>query len=207
MPSTLYVGLQQRIGDYERYFLSDKDDLDCETEDFIKAVAFRVLCSALLEEYVEQRCKEIAATGIDRLSKGQSTSTGRSLVVWWVSRNIPDHIPIHVEDVDGYFANYQEVLKAYMQSVDDNHGLNAKDFRRLVNPVGLRATQLPPGLGDKLQALADRRDPTVHGAATKTVGRVGPNVLRAEIRSVCQLLAQLDAALDEVATTYPLPPT
>lgn len=143
MPSTLYVGLRQRVSDYEKYFLSDKDDLDCDAEDFVKAVAFRVLCSAILEEFVEQRCKEVAVAGIDRLQRGQSTAAGRALVVWWVSRNIPDHIPIHVDDVNDFFGQYTEVLQAYTQTVDNSHGLSAKDFRRLVNPVGLRPFQFP----------------------------------------------------------------
>lgn len=57
MTSNLYAGLKQRISDYRGYFITASDDLDATTEDQIKAVAYRILASAALEDFVEERCR------------------------------------------------------------------------------------------------------------------------------------------------------
>jgi hypothetical protein len=205
VPSPRYVSLRAKVDEYAALFISDKDDMDATQDDHVLAVAFRVLASGAIEEYVEERCKQVARTGMDRLRKGQATTTGRALVVWAVSRNQPGCIPIHQTDIGDHYDEYDDVLKAYLSSVAGNHGMNSKDLRNLVNPVGLRAHHLPSSLLDKLQALSQRRDPVVHTAVTKkATGRLGPRLEKQQVYDVVELLESVDEALGEVCEKYPL---
>jgi len=204
MPSTQFVGLKQRINDYARVFISDKDDLDATPDDHVKAVAFRILASAAIEQFIEERCKTVARVGIERLKKGLPTTTGRALIVWGVSRKNPGCIPVHEVDIDDHRDIFETVLASYLSSVNNTHGTNSKDVRGLLNPVGLRTHHLPSDLLDRLQVLAERRDPVVHTVATKATGRLGPSVERKQIEDIVNLLACVDEALDEALESFPL---
>jgi len=204
VPSTLFVGLKQRIDHYAQIFITDKDDLEAVLEDHVRAVAFRILASAAIEEFVEERCKTVARAGIERLKKRLPTTTGRALVVWGVSRKNPGCIPIHEVDVGDHYDLFDELLAAYINSVNSTHGLNSRDVRNLLNPVGLRTHQLPADLLDRLQVLAERRDPVVHTVATKATGRLGPSVERKQIEDIVARLESVDAALDEALEKFPL---
>lgn len=207
MMSTLFISLEQRIKDLTSYLISSKDDLECGPEDHVRSVAFKILASAAFEEFVEERCKEVARAGIDRLRRGQSTATGRALVVWHTSRNNPGHIPIHDADVLDHFGEYDEVLDAYLKSVSGNHGINGKDLARLINPVGIRSHQAPAGLIDKVDALAAQRDPVVHSSIKRAHTVNAPSLQRAQVEEVLALLGILDKELDVALATYPLRPT
>lgn len=206
MASPLWVGMRDRIGQYRAYFITDKDDLDCGPEEQTKAIAFRILASAAMEEFVEERCKQVAKQGIDRLKRGLPTTTGRALVVWGVSRNQPGYIPVQESDVLDYFSEYDAFLDSYLASVSSSHGLNGKDLSRLANPVGLRSHQMPSELPYKLQVLADRRDPVVHVSITRARSHFAPSVEVKQIEDLVSLLEQLDDALAAAVDTYPLDP-
>ncbi|MDU0313183.1 hypothetical protein RKE38_05745 [Phycicoccus sp. M110.8] len=198
--------MSDRISSYRSYFITDKEDLDCGPEEHAKAIAFRILSSAAMEEYVEERCKQAARDGMERLKKGLPTSTGRALVIWGVSRNTPGVIPIHEADVGSYFSEYDSILDSYLTSVSGSHGLNSKDLARLVNPVGLRQHQVPSGLADKVQSLADRRDPVVHVSITRARSHFAPSVEVKQVEDIVGLLEQLDDALQVAVETFPLNP-
>lgn len=204
MASTRLVSLRQRIKDYNDIFITDRDDLDATPEDHIKAVAFRILASAAIEEFVEERCKEAAKVGIDRLKKGLPTTTGRALVVWAVSRNTPGCIPVHSDEVKDYYDELNNFLRTYVSVVSNSHGVNGKDIQNLLNPVGLRRHQVPPGLLDQLQSLADRRDPAVHAVASKATGRIAPSLQSKQINDILTLLEKVDGALDEAVENFPV---
>jgi hypothetical protein len=191
--------------DYSSYFVTVEDDLDATTEDQVKAVAFRVLASAALEDFVEERCRVTARAGIERIKRGEKSATGRALLVWFISRNIPGCIPIHEADALDHFHQCDAALEAYIASVRSNHGLNATDFYKLVNPVGLRTRHIPTDLPDKLQALAEKRDPVVHVSASKRITRqIGPNQEIKQINDIVNLLQVVDESLTEVVDQYPL---
>lgn len=204
MPSNLYVGMQQRIENLKKALLTDKDDLDADTEDQLRAVAYRVLASATIEEYVEKRCVETAKLGIERFKNGNESSTARALVTWLVVRNTPDVIPLEPQDVRGYFHLLDDAFKAYSSSASNSHGLDAKDLRNLVHPVGLRAHQIPEELADRLQALSDKRNPSVHSSTPKTTRRTDPGIERAQVDTIVMLLERLDDELEVAAMNYPL---
>jgi len=198
------VSLQQRVSELASIFIAAKDDLDATNEDYLKAIAFRIMASAAIEEYVEERCKEIAIEGMERLKKQLDTTTGRALVVWGVSRKIPGCIPIEPGEVADHYDRYDEILKGYLAAVSSNHGMNGRDVRSLINPVGIRSHQIPEELVDRLQALAEKRDPAVHTSAAKAARRLGPSVERKQIDDIVSRLCELDDALADVVCTYPV---
>lgn len=204
MPSNLYVGMQQRIENLKKALLAEKDDLDADAEDQLRAVAYRVLASATIEEFVEKRCVETAKTGIERFKKGDESSTARALVTWLVVRNTPDVVPLEPGDVKAYFHLLDEAFKAYSASASNNHGLDARDLRNLVHPVGLRSHQVPEELADRLQALADKRNPSVHTSTLKVTRRTNPGIERDQVDTIVALLERLDDELEIAATTYPI---
>lgn len=206
MPSPRFVGLRERVTSYAEIFVPHVDDLEATVEDQIRAVAFRILASAAMEEYVEERCKEVAQAGIARLKKGLPTTAGRALVVWAVSRNNPGCIPLREADVSDHFAEFDSSLTSYASMIRSNHGLNRKDALNLLNPVGLREHQLPDALVDSLQALAERRDSAVHTAARRAKHRTGISVERQEVFAVLNLLELLDSELTVVIDTFPVVP-
>lgn len=205
VPSNLYVGMQQRIANLEAALLTDKDDIDCDPEDVLRGVAFRVMASAVIEEYVEERCLETASLAFARFNAAQESSAARALIIWSVVRNTPGCIPLESQDVYEHAHLLEEAHAAYTKSVRHNHGLNSRDLFSLVNPIGLRSHQMPDQLADQLQALADRRDPAVHGATSKTIRRTGPSVERKQVQKIVDLLALVDDALDVASSTFPIP--
>jgi predicted transcriptional regulator len=204
MSSPQLVKLQEKVDQYAALFITCPDDLSASNDDYIMALAFRILASAAIEEYVEERCKAAARQGMDRLQRGQTTTTGRALVTWAVSRGNPGCIPVHPDDISENYAEYGIILKGYIDSVSNSHGVNRRDLKALIHPVGVRAHQVPVGLLDRLQTLADRRDPVVHTAAKKAVDRIGPSVEKKQVFDILKLLAQLDNCLDRVVTDYPI---
>lgn len=204
MPSTLYVGMQRRIDNLKRALLTEKEDLDADADDQLRAVAYRILASATIEEFVEKRCVETAKVGIERFERGEESSTARSLVTWLVVRNTPDVVPLEPQDVKSYFHLLDDAFKAYSASAASNHGLDARDLRNLVHPVGLRSHQVPEELADRLQALADKRNPSVHASTLKTTRRTNPGIERDQVDTIVSLLKLLDDELEIAATTYPI---
>jgi hypothetical protein len=172
--------------------------------DHLRAVAFRVMASALIEGWVEEICRDAASQGIQRLKKGQPTATGRALVVWAISRNIPGCIPILETDAFEERDAMDAALHAYTESVKNSHGISGKDFLRLLNPLGLRPRHIPSDLVDKLQALSERRDPAVHKVVNRAKTLTEPNAEYRAVVDIVSLLESLHAALSEVVVTFPI---
>lgn len=205
MASPRFASLQQHVTNYQSAFIADKDDLDATNSDHLRAIAFRILASAAIEEFVEEICKAAAQEGINLLKRGEPTTTGYALVTWAVSRETPGVIPVHSDDIRDHFAQYDQILKQYLDSVASTHGVSGRDFRKLVFPVGVRDHQVPNGLLDRLQSLADRRDPVVHTSSSGAQQRLGPSVELKQISDIVVLLERLDEAVKVASQTYPIP--
>ena len=207
MPSPLFVALQGQLDNLRSFFIVEREDYVLYTaEDHAKALSFRLLSSASIEDYVEKRCIEIATTGCGRLGRGQPSATGRALVTWMLVRHASRAYPIHQDDVLQCIDLVDQALTAYKQSVKSNHGISGKDLRTLIFPLGLRDHQVPEILVDLLTSLSRARDPASHVYVNRAKSMVEPVE---EWRLVAQLLpplAQLDNDLGHVAQTYPLPP-
>jgi hypothetical protein len=172
----------------------------------MKALAFRLLASAAIEDYVEKRCVEVAKLGCDRFKKGQPSSTGRAIVTWSTVRTYSRSFPIHEGDVLELIDVADEALKSYLQSVKSTHGMSGRDLTSLVYPLGLRQRQVPPQLVESLNALSTSRDPASHVYVNRAKSMVEPIEEWRTVDQVMKPLAQLDDDLSLVVMTHPLEP-
>ncbi|WP_159541374.1 hypothetical protein [Aeromicrobium sp. 9AM] len=208
MSSPLFVSLEQRLSDLEKCFIVRRDDYgDYIADDHLKALAYRLLASAALENYVEARCVEIATTGCERLGKTQPTATGRALMLWhsthdrWVSAG---PFLIHENDPHLYSSRANKALEAYIKSVRRSHGVSGDDLRALVFPLGLRENQVPEVLTTSLDALAEKRNPASHTYVNRARSQTEPALEVATIEQILTPLRQLDDDLRTVSETFPV---
>lgn len=205
MSSGRLVALEQQLGNLRSYFIIEKDDYAAYTaEDHAKAVAFRLQASACIEDYVEQRCLEIARTGKDRLERSLPTATGRALIVSLIVRKSSRAVPIHDNDVLLNVDLADRALESYEAQVKKSHGIAGRDLRTLVFPLGLRDSHVPDALIEGLDQLSKARDPASHAYVNRAKTMTEP---KAEWEAVAQLLIhlrQLDTDLEHVVATYPL---
>lgn len=205
--SSELTALEAHLTDYERYFIADKEDYASYTpEDHARALAYRLLSSAALERYVEDRCAGVARLGINRLMRSQPTTSGRALLTWYLVRRSPRRaIPVVHEEILQHLDLCEEALKAFVAHVKASHGISGADFKSLVLSVGLRDAQLPTGLVDQLDALADRRNPASHSYVNRAKTMEPPTAEVAVFGQILRDLKSVDSHLQFVAENFPVP--
>lgn len=202
MSSSRLVSLEQYLKKLEQNFITVRSDYTQYTAgEYLDAVAYRVLASAALEDFVEKRCLEVAAEGCDRLSHGKPTATGRALIVWsrFQDRRKPQSVYIRETDPLSDPGDPAAALKAYTKLVRNSHGINADDLRGLVFPLGLSEAALPVVLTSSLDSLADSRNPASHAVVKN---RKEP---ASEVQAVNQILLplrQLDSDLQDACVNF-----
>jgi len=207
MRSPLFVSLESQLHTLKGYFIVVRPDYPEYTpEDHAKALSFRLLCSAALEDYVEKRCLEIASIGATRIERGQPTSTGRALITWNIVRHNARGYPIQQDDVLHNLDLIQVAHTAYKQSVRTSHGVSGKDLRMLVYPLGLRDHHVPTILTDLLDSLSKARDPASHVYVNRAKTMAEPIAEWRLVEQLLEPLRQMDEDLGIVAENFPLPP-
>ncbi|MGW9111670.1 hypothetical protein [Microbacterium sp. NPDC055683] len=205
MASTALIGLRRQIDKLDGFFLVRKRDFsDYTEEDHARALAFTMLASAELESFVERRCEQVAADGIDRLLKGQDTASGRAVLIWHTTRRNDAALLIHENDVHLARHLCSDALKSYRAMVKSSHGIDSRDFLKLTYPIGLRELSVPVSLTASLETLSDRRNPASHAHVNRAKSMREPTQERELIDQILADLAQVDASLDDVLTRYPL---
>ena len=205
MASPLFVAFEQRLAELENYFIVRRPDYNqYTTQDFVKGLAYRLLASAALENYVEERCLEIAKSGCARLARSQPSATGRALAVWstmqdrWTPASV---MYIHEVDAVSNSTDAQTALAAYTKAVKKSHGIAARDLRNLVYPLGLRESQVPEVLLNSLDDLAEKRNPASHAYVRL---QTEPELEVKVLGQILMPLRQLDVDLGTVCTTFPI---
>lgn len=202
MPSPLLVSLEQHLTKLEHNFIVVRSDYSQYTvDDFLKALAYRVLASAAIENFVEQRCLEIATAGCSRLASGKLTSTGRALTIWarFQNRRNPQVVYIRESDPLSDPSEPATALKVYSRYVKNSHGINADDLRALVFPLGLSEATLPVVLTSSLDALADSRNPASHAVVRN---RKEPSSDVQAVNQILTPLRQLDVDLQDACDNF-----
>lgn len=205
MSSGRLVALEAQLTNLKSYFIVERADYSLYTsEDHAKAIAFRLLSSASIEDYVEQRCLDIAKASIQRVQRGQPSATGRALLVRYIVRGNRRAIPIHDQDALTNLDLANEALNAYSESVRTSHGIAGKDLQQLVFPLALRDSQLPPLLVAGLNDLSKVRDPASHVYVNRAKTMTEPIAEWKRIEQLLPYIRQLDADLAFVSENYPL---
>lgn len=210
MASSRFIALEQRLKQLSACFIIEKADYSQYTrDDHDMALAYLLLASAAIEDFVEQRCLEVATTGCDRFGKGQPTTAGRSVLEWYILvrgfRNASyATIPVDDRDLQNAKPLLGAAVNAFGSEVKRVHGMNGGDFQRLARPVGLRDGQFAEVLLDSLDSLAARRDPASHTPVKRAKSLSEPKAERVQVEQILDELRIVDEALEVLLTTYPV---
>lgn len=207
MVSSELQALHTHVAGFEAAFIVRGKSYDqYSTQDHMGAIAYRLMSSAAIESYVEDRCRSIARAAADRLSTGKKSAAGRGLLTWHLTSRRPwkYQAPIHGEDVLNYVTEVPTALKAYNDHVRASHGISGSDLRNLVVILGIRDAQLDSRLVDSLDALADARNPASHGYQNRAKTMQEPETETVLVNQVLSDLQKLDADLERVCNDYPV---
>lgn len=207
MSSPAFAQFEKHIEKLKTAFIVHRaDPLSYSTEDHYRALAFRVLASAALEDVIERMCTKSAEKGVDNLRVGKQNTVGRSLLLWsyfQTSRRsfLTDSVPIREADFNASSTICDDVLREYKKIVTKNHGINSEKFLGLVRPLGLRSEHISPRLLDKLTEQADRRNPPSHAIVRH---QHVPTTEYVAIFDLFDALKQLQADLDSLTEEKPV---
>lgn len=206
MSSSPLIALEKHLADLRAFFIVTGKDYNLYTlEDHTKALAFRLLASASIEDYVEQRCKEIARQGIDRFLKSQPTATGRALIMWHVVRKkVSRSFPIHEADAYANIDIAAAALGAYEAFINASHGIAGRDLQQLAFPLGLRDHQVPTVLVTGLNELSKARDPASHVYVNRAKVMTEPVEEWNRVDQLMPHIRQLDTDLGAVVQSFPI---
>jgi hypothetical protein len=207
MASSELQALQKHVHDYDVAFIVRNKDYDqYTTQDHMGAIAYRLLCSAAIESYVEDRCKAVARDAASRLTTGKKSASARSMLAWYLMSKRPwkFQAPIHQDDVLNYAVEMPTALKAYLAYVKASHGINGTDLRNLVMILGVRDAQLDERLVDSLNVLADARNPASHSYQNRAKSMQEPAHETVIVEQILQDLLKLDTDLASVCADFPV---
>jgi hypothetical protein len=204
MASPRFAGFKTNLENLKAALIVDNGPLGNYTrEDHDRALGFRVLASAHLEQFVELRCTEVAADGIERFRTGKPTRTGRALLIWYGTRkkqrwSIPLKDIECVPDSD----RLDLALRAYQDSVKFTHGMSGSDFQDLVIPLGLQDGDIDAQLIFRLDALALARQQAAHVAVKRAKAMTDPIQEWHDVDAILGPLELVDAALDKAVGNF-----
>lgn len=171
------------------------------------SLGFRILCVAEIENYLEDRCAEIAKTALEswRARKHFSPSL-QSLTVFTGIKY--DSLPSYMvpkakdqKDWDNLVSPRKRIEKAvseYIQFVQsENHGIREKNLITLLIPIGLDLRNLDRTLLDRMDGLGSRRGDAAHTSCAKALKiGVDPAAEKKEIDVVLKGMENLDVQLE-----------
>lgn len=109
---------------------------------------------------------------------------------------------IHEDDIQGNIDLYAEALLAFTQMAKSTHGMDSKDMRKLVFPLGIRDAQLPELLLTSVDVLSARRNPAAHSYINRAKSMREPVEELNLVQQIMAPLRTLDADLQAVAETF-----
>ncbi|WP_145926827.1 hypothetical protein [Amycolatopsis orientalis] len=204
MPSPLFVSLRGSLDSLRKdLIVSGKAYYAYTSGDHARALGFRVLASAHLEDYAEQRCAAVAKAGIQRLKRQQPTRTGVCLMTWYFVREEDEPIPLDVSEFN-FDDKLDSALSKYERMVSKKHGISASNLRNLVVPLGVREADLDEHLFNLLQDLAVSRGAAAHIKVNRAKQMQEPEQEWKKVSAVLPLLEKLDEGLDAVLEDRPI---
>jgi hypothetical protein len=209
--SPRYVALSAQISALRRHLLPKKLS---PTGNYVRpdrvsvhSLSFRILCVAEIENYLEDRCAEIAKTALNSWRTNRHFSPPlQSLTVFTDVKYdaLPDYMipkPKDQKDWDNLVSPAKRIEKAvseYLTFVQSgNNGIREKNLIGLLIPVGLDLRAVDRTLLDRMDALGSRRGDAAHTSCAKALKiGVDPAAEKTDIETVLEGLADVDARLD-----------
>ncbi|MEV3960900.1 HEPN domain-containing protein [Nocardia sp. NPDC050193] len=203
MTTSSYMSFERQIEDLKASLISDgkQDYLDYRREDHHRALGFRVLASANLEHFVEDRCRVAASDAVENHLKRRPNRASKCLLIWH-SVGKWEEIPVETSELTVYDrVKFREVLNNYHRSIDKMHGIDGRKLRQLLIPLGFRTHELDEyvQLFDRLDALADQRNQAAHIRVNRMKQMQLPIQEYLAINRLMNLLKSLDADLEKIS--------
>ncbi|MEQ1873692.1 MAG: hypothetical protein ABL953_08205 [Ilumatobacteraceae bacterium] len=203
MASPLFVGLKTYLARLETSLIAAVNDDNIYSDaDHDRALGYRVLSAAAIEEFIEQRIGEGAKEGTSRFLKNKPTRTGRCLLIWHLATTSVAAMPVKEVEQVPHKDLVDSALDAFESRIKNTHGANRRDVRKLIYPIGLESAPQIESLLDKLQALADARDPAVHVRINRAKLMVPPAAEAENVRQIVSDLEYLDDAVEIAAQAF-----
>jgi len=202
--SSEFVAFGTRLSELRACFIVELEPPTGWTQNHHRqALAYRLLASSELEHYVESRCISICRGAIDRAKKQLSSSSGFALLVWFATQNSKGAIPISRLHLAAWLQEADKVVIAYEKLVKRSHGISGDDLRRLLWPLGVQEGDIDSQLSDRLDELANLRNPAAHTHVNRARSMTEPKTEAERLESIRALLAPLDARLDHYLANDP----
>lgn len=196
MASTHHAACTQSLAQLRTALIVERQDLAYTRADHDKALGFRALASAHVEDYVEKLCSDVAKKGADRFLANQPTRTGRALLVWHGTRKKQRWaIPLRSSECIPDRSKVEAAAAAYAASVKATHGISGQDARDLVIPLGVQDADLDEQLFDRMDQLAVSRQQAVHVTVNRVKTMTEPIAEWNSVQQVMAGLLRLDDAL------------
>lgn len=215
MPSPHYEALTSQISDLGAVLLPidiNQDILELPPDVSVKALSYRILCHAELENYFESRGLEIA-TAADKAWKERqhiSRSTFCLLAFWdGTLEKLPDTLqaPPHKKrsDWDALIkpdSRLSRAITAYNRYIRSlNHGIKEENLISVLLPIGLNPDRIDPTLIADLNDLGIKRGEAAHTGISGHVRKgVNPRDEYSQIARIIGNLTQMDEQLNELLT-------
>jgi len=177
----------------------------------VHALSFRILCVAEIENYLEDRCAEIAKTALESWrTRNHFSPSLQALTVFTTIKyeSLPDYLsakPKDQKDWENLVSPVKRIEKAvegYIRFVQsNNHGIREKNLIALLIPVGLDLRVIDRTLLDRMDALGSRRGDAAHTSCAKALKiGVDPAAEKKDIDDVISGIADLDVRLEALLT-------
>lgn len=218
MPSRNYKELKRVVNDLRRHLLPRRFDEGGDYRDrvFTHVIAFRILCHAAIEEYIESSVVQIAVKASKHCENTRDISAPAAHLLSFAEAHFGPppatyHPPqenqnrVWPEKVD-IVSRVKKSATAFIGHVkSSNHGIREKDLMFMLISVGLSHAEIDPILVSELDAFGRVRGEFAHTSAQRHV-RNSPNP-QDELRLVeriLDLLRVLDEQLGAVERRIPV---
>ncbi|WP_143860616.1 HEPN domain-containing protein [Nocardia cerradoensis] len=200
MPSPLFVSFQQTVTRLKTSLIVEYEDYGSyNPADYDRALGFRVLASAHLEEYVEKRCLDAMAAAVEGHLRGRSNRAAKCLIIWHAVTRGSEVIPLESADfsIPGVIENARD---RYEKMVKSKHGINGSKLKSMIFPIGLRDAELDVELFSRLDTIADKRNLAAHTRIRRARTLTEPIEEWKAVEEILPILEKLDTAIGRAST-------
>lgn len=176
-------------------------------------VAFRVLCHAEIEEYLENRVLEIAASAHSS-SKNGDIALCAACFLSFSERNFglpPETFQAPHEgqrkdwpervDIKARVGRSITAFTKYVRT--ENHGIREKNLLRLLLPVGANFLTFDPLLISELDSFGQQRGAYAHKSVKNhVVSKPDPKEEYNKVKAIVGLLKDVDKELDRIMAAF-----
>tara|TARA_B100000678_G_scaffold243730_1_gene215491 strand:+ start:1695 stop:2339 length:645 start_codon:yes stop_codon:yes gene_type:complete len=201
-PTEHYIKLEKHIA-HARTIVRGVDLHECKTDlQHLKLQSYILLTHAVIEQYVEDLCLEIAKEARSRFSKKNvitqalvgliaaqvlsEKSSGRA------SKKIGSELVRNLDDFS------KEAFNKFNEVVKSNHGIKAENLKSLFHPIGIDPIDVDLALVNALESFGTTRGGIAHKFAIKRENTLSDveSGLKAMIRDLAALDKEAVAVLE-----------